>query len=99
MVPGFGNFTIMKWQNGSVEIVGVLPAGYIPTGVFIDPTAVGLVLMLEGWTVFDAGARALSLTVRLAAGQPKVEAEVGSDLTLCDTMVADGRCPRVPGRR
>ncbi len=68
------------WQRGaSLEIVGVLPPGYIPPGAFIDPNASGIALMPTPNLTAGAVESTLPPTIRLRPGVSREAAQAAID--------------------
>lgn len=77
----------------SLQIVGVLPPGYIPAGAFLDPNASGIALMAPPDLTGPPGKRTLPPTIRLKAG---VSAQAAQ--TALDALVAR-LSPEMPRER
>jgi predicted permease len=68
------------WAFGSpLEIVGVLPAGYIPSGAFIDPNFQGLGLMMTPTQGAGPTQTTLPTTLRLRRGATRASVQQAID--------------------
>jgi putative ABC transport system permease protein len=64
---------------GSLQIIGVLPPGYIPSGALLDPTAIGVALMTSPELNGPPTSRTLPPTIRLKAGVSLQSAQAALD--------------------
>ena len=67
------------WRDESLEIVGVLPPGFIVPGAFIDPNIAGIGRMATPTYAVDAIQRTLPPTVRLRPGVTPESAQAAMD--------------------
>ena len=66
-------------RDSSLEVIGILPPGYIPPGGYIDPDISGVALMPLPTIFGSAVSRSLPPTVRLRPGVSRETAQVALD--------------------